>query len=179
MTKKIISFKHPMLRSTSPHVEPTSSYCKEVVQALKETFEELGPLAAGLSAVQIGELARVFVMREQLTTEGEPKVLLLINPKIKSIFVGATTNSYEGCISIPGVLMYVQRPASVTMTYCDEEGVEQERVFNAQGASVALHEFDHLTGIWFVDRASNYKYRRDFWKKNKVKLKAVSDPYEY
>jgi len=177
MIKQVLSFKESKLRGTSPYVEPIGPYCKEVIQDLKDTFEDLGPYGAGLSAIQIGHFARVFVMQDQAVTD--PKLIVMVNPKVESVFRGPLMLSYEGCLSIPGVFTRVQRPSSVTMSYDDEEGKKQKRVFNSLNAFVALHEYDHLNGTWFVDRAYNNMYRRLFWRKNKVKLKAMVDPYKY
>jgi peptide deformylase len=177
MVNRIYTFKNPALREISESIDVADA--KEIVTDLKDTLKDLGPYGSGLSAVQIGVLSRVFVMQEQITTHDEPKIIVLINPEVENVFKGPALSSYEGCLSIPGVFTYVKRPASVTMSYFDEEGKKQRAVFNAQGAAVALHEYDHLNGIWFVDRAFNRYYRKDFWKKYKVKLIAKSDIYNY
>lgn len=180
MVRQLCSFKEPVLREKSKFVDLADPKNKVIIQDLKDTLEDLGPYGAGLSAIQLGSPDSVFVMKEQVVVDDEePKTLVIINPKIVSIFKGPTIPSYEGCLTIPGVFAYVDRPSSVTMSYLDEEGNEKKRVFNSQGAAVALHEYDHLNGIWFVDRAFNHSYRRNFYKKTKVKLKVMIDPYNY
>lgn len=180
MIRQLCSFREPILREESKFVDLADPKNKVIINDLKDTFEDLGPYGAGLSAVQIGALSRVFVMKEQITTDKkEPKTLVIINPKIVSIFKGPVAPSYESCLSIPGVFAYVDRPSSATISYLDEDGNEKKRVFNAQGAAIALHELDHCNGIWFVDRALNHSYRRDFYRRTKIKLKAIGDPYSY
>lgn len=180
MIRQLCSFRETVLREKSKFVDLSDPKNKVIINDLKDTLKDFGPYSAGLSAIQLGSPDRVFVMKEQITTDKkEPKTLVIVNPKIVSIFKGPTVPSYEGCLTIPGVFAYIDRPSSVTMSYLDEDGNEKKRVFNSQGAAVALHEYDHLNGIWFVDRAFNHSYRRDFYRRTKIKLKVISDPYSY
>jgi peptide deformylase len=176
MNNQIYTIKDPILREISESVDEKE--IDEVVDNLTKVFKEIMSYGAGLSAVQIGILSRAIIMQDELAQEKETP-LILINPKIDILNKGTLMHSYEGCLSIPGVFAYVQRPQSVTVSYLDEKNKKQKRIFSGQNAAVFLHEYDHLNGVWFIDRAFNRHYRREFERRNKVKLKTITDPYKY
>lgn len=175
MVKPILTFKEPILREVSIEVDKVDKMVKEVVQDLKDTLGHFELVSGvGLSAVQIGVPWRIFIIKQD---EGDPTVV--INPKITNIHKGMLSTNYEGCLSIPVAFGFVSRPTSTTMSFLTEKGEEIKRTFNAMSSVIALHEFDHLNGNWFVDRAFNRNGRRDFYRRNRVKLKTISDPYLY
>jgi peptide deformylase len=109
---------------------------------------------AGLAATQIGVLQRVFVYRAAV---GEPP-RAMINPEIE--WASDEIERFpEGCLSIPGVWLDVERPARVRMRAHDERG--EEILVEADGieASVLQHELDHLDGILILDRVSREERR--------------------
>ena len=77
---------------------------------------------------------------------------VMINPKITR-FVGEDVVGTEACLSIPGFLGDVTRPNGIIIKYLDRQG--QRRKLRTHGwlARVLQHEYDHLDGILFIDRA--------------------------
>ena len=100
----------------------------------------------GLSSNQIGLNCRSFAMLH----EGEP--LVLINPKV----IQATeekTLMKEGCLTWFGLFPKVARPSGVSINWQDKEGKEFNGNFIGLSARIILHEYDHLNGYTFFDRA--------------------------
>ena len=80
--------------------------------------------------------------------------MILINPTIKK-YGKTLCKDQEGCLSIPGVYLDVERPETIELAYRDESG--RPRSLKADGllARAIQHELDHLTGVLFVDRVEN------------------------
>ena len=79
----------------------------------------------------------------------------------------------EGCLSVPGIREMVTRPRTIKVKYLDDRGNEHVEVLTDLPARVFQHEFDHVNGIFFVDRIS--PIRRTL---NKKKLKALADSHK-
>jgi peptide deformylase len=106
-------------------------------------------LGVGLAATQVGVLHRLLVYRVQR----EAPLAALINPEIE--WAGKETESMEeGCLSLPSVLVDVDRPIYVRVRALDEHG--EPIVVEASGleARVIQHELDHLDGVLILDRTS-------------------------
>jgi peptide deformylase len=101
----------------------------------------------GLAAPQVGVLQRLLVY----DVDEDPKVL--VNPVLDE-FSEETEMGDEGCLSVPGLRMPVERSLSVRVHAVDGEGEPLD--FRAEGfeARVIQHEFDHLEGVLIVDRTS-------------------------
>jgi peptide deformylase len=103
----------------------------------------------GLAATQVGILRRLFVYRAD--EEEEPAAV--VNPQIEPRGEEAETSA-EGCLSIQGVLVDVERPRAVVLTGKDVKGEDYRRELEGAGARVAQHELDHLDGVLMLDRAT-------------------------
>lgn len=99
----------------------------------------------GLAAPQVGVLRRVFVV------EVNDEVYELINPEI--LEESGIQTGDEGCLSVPGYIGTVERPAYIKMKGLDRDGKEV-LVEGTELLAVALsHEYDHLEGVLFVNKA--------------------------
>jgi peptide deformylase len=104
----------------------------------------------GLAATQVGVLRRLFVY--QPSEDEEP--VAVVNPNIDAL--GAETEvAEEGCLSIQGVHVEVERPTAVVLTGHEPGGGEYRRQLEGVGARVAQHELDHLDGILMLDRTTD------------------------
>ena len=105
---------------------------------------------AGLSAVQVGVLKRAFVI------DVGKGIVEFINPElIKSS--GKNKIKEEGCLSVPGKYGYVDRPETVWVKYQDRFGNMVEDKLKGYAAKAFCHEYDHLDGILFIDKATKIK----------------------
>lgn len=152
---KIITVPNPILREKSKEVV-FDKKTAELVKELKETLlTKEGKLTGiGLAAPQIGQSKRVFVVYSQASK----KILTFINPKI--VWTSKRTqaglpgkNKYEGCLSLPNKWAIIRRPKEIKITYQTESGQFQTRKFSGLMAIAIQHEYDHLEGILFIDRA--------------------------
>ena len=99
----------------------------------------------GLAAPQVGVLRRIFIV------EVNDEVYELINPEI--LEESGIQTGDEGCLSVPGYIGTVERPAYIKMKGLDRDGNEIE-VEGRELLAVALsHEYDHLEGVLFVNKA--------------------------
>jgi peptide deformylase len=103
----------------------------------------------GLAAPQVGVMQRVFVMDEHWK-QGTPTPIAFINPEITAVSDDTATGP-EGCLSIPGILADITRPATVTMRWTDLAGATQTQSFTGFAAACVQHELDHLNGTVTFD----------------------------
>lgn len=99
----------------------------------------------GLAAPQVGILKRLFVMDNTWKT-GEPAPIACINPRIIDSS-GELGSADEGCLSIPGILVSVERANWVVLEWTDNKGTIQRQKLQGDMARIAQHELDHLDGI--------------------------------
>lgn len=104
----------------------------------------------GLAAPQIGVMKRVFVM-DCGWKEGESRPIAMINPTIMAAERVPVVGD-EGCLSIPGVLVPVERHKAVTVQWTAPEGDIHMDDFDGFEARCIQHEFDHLNGMVTFDR---------------------------
>lgn len=143
--RKIIEENDEILRKIS---KPVTDYDEGLGTLIDDMFETLSKAkGAGLSAVQVGVLKRVFVMD---AGHGKREC---VNPKILKQ-EGSNKIKVEGCLSIPGKCGLVERPEKVTVTYQDRFGNLVKKKFSGFEAKCFCHEFDHLDGILYIDRAT-------------------------
>lgn len=114
---------------------------------LHETMKALG--GAGLAANQLGLPHRVAVFATN------PTPLTMYNPKIV-YYNDEYKVDAEGCLSHPHLSIKIRRPSVVRVRYQDENGQMKADTFNGFLAKVVQHEVDHLNGIDFMDRASDF-----------------------
>lgn len=152
---KIITIPDPILKEKSTPVIIDKNTA-ELVAKLKETLAlKEGIKGVGLSAVQIGIPKRVFLAY----SSGSKKFLTFINPEIiwysKYITEGIaqSKNKYEGCLSVPKIWAIIKRSKSVKIRYQTLSGVQIVRKFTGLPAIIIQHEYDHLNGILFIQRA--------------------------
>jgi peptide deformylase len=144
---RIRKFGDPVLKTRARPVE-------QIDKALREEIEQMGhlmndALGVGLAATQVGVLHRVLVYRVQQ----DAPVNALINPEIE--WSGDEEESMEeGCLSLPAVLVDVDRPVHIRVRGLDEDGNEQLIEASGLEARVIQHEVDHLDGVLILDRAS-------------------------
>jgi len=100
----------------------------------------------GLAANQVGINARAFAMIHENTP------MVMFNPKVISV-TDEKILVKEGCLTWYGLFPKVLRPAGVTVNYQDKTGQSFSGSFIDISARIILHEYDHLNGFTFFDRA--------------------------
>jgi peptide deformylase len=143
---QIRQYPDPVLRMEARTVEEFDDDLRRLVDRMSELMKEAN--GVGLAATQVGVLRRVFVFSPE-----EDEVLVLVNPEIPSR--GDETDvDDEGCLSIQGVTVPVERPTSIRLEGRDETGAEVGYDLEGMAARIAQHEFDHLDGKLMLDRTT-------------------------
>ena len=150
---QIRQYPDPVLRMRAKDVESFDGELDQLVQRLKAIME--GADGAGLAATQVGVLRRVFVVRA--SEEGE--TIALVNPEVVEQAEERATDE-EGCLSLQGLLVPVERPISVTVSAKDPTGAPVTLELDGFAARAAQHELDHLDGVLMIDRTTE-EARRD------------------
>ena len=135
----------PVLREHAREVTEFDRGLRKLAKRMIRTMKDAP--GVGLAAPQVGVLQRLLVY----DVDDDPRVLA--NPVLDE-FSDETEEADEGCLSVPGVTMPVERPVSVRVRGLDEYGEPVD--FRAEGfeARVIQHENDHLDGVLIVDRTS-------------------------
>ena len=142
---RVVKFGAPVLRSAaSPVTEFDDRLAEEAERMIGLMRDAIG---VGLAATQLGVLRRMLVF--QVGSEAEPTVL--INPEIEWRSEDSAT-AEEGCLSIPGVVVDVERPLFVRARAMDVHGEPLTLQSSGLEARVIQHEVDHLDGVLMLDR---------------------------
>jgi len=154
-TKKILTVPEPLLRQKSKPVDKIDKKIKTLIKNLKDTLEAAEePKGVGLSAPQIGVLRQVTVIKrgDKVETFINPKIISSSKKTLKDI-LPPDKRPFEGCLSVPGIWSFVNRPFKVKVSYLNEKGVKKTEELETPTSVCIQHEIDHLNGILFVDRA--------------------------
>lgn len=144
---QIRSFGDPVLRTRARPIERFDDSLREEVARMGQLMDDA--IGVGLAATQVGIVHRLLVYRVQ--QQGE--LAALINPEVE--WSGRDSETLEeGCLSLPGVLVDVDRPVHVRVRAQNEFG--EPILIEASGleARVIQHEIDHLDGVLILDRTS-------------------------
>jgi peptide deformylase len=137
----------PVLKSRATPVDRFDDSLRTQVSRMGAIMNDA--LGVGLAAPQVGLSQRLLVYR----VGHEAPLVALINPELEWTSKDEE-EAEEGCLSIPGVGVDVERPVHVRVRARDEFG--DDRVVEASGleARVIQHEMDHLDGVLILDRTS-------------------------
>ena len=146
-------FGSEILRTPSSVIKKFDKKLQKLAdKMLKTMYAENG---VGLAAPQIGENIRLIVIDDEWDPEDDyraPKIL--VNPMI--VYKEGEMESYEGCLSFPGVFFNVTRAKKIVFKYHDINGKEHRSETEGNLLSrVIQHEIDHLDGRLFVDIAND------------------------
>jgi peptide deformylase len=144
---QIRQYPDPVLRMKAREVESFDDDLRRLVERMTGLMQDAN--GVGLAGTQVGVLRRVFVLQAQ--PEDEPRAL--VNPKIVDQSEETLTED-EGCLSLSGVTIPVERPLRVTIEAKDETGEDVRLELEEHAARVAQHELDHLDGMLILDRTT-------------------------
>lgn len=133
-------------------------HCREVSEVtdrIRQTMEDMvdtmhDQFGCGLAGPQIGVMRRMFVAEPELG-----RIYYMINPEM--LEQEGEEAGEEGCLSLPGLEGTVVRPYRIKMKALDLNGEEHIYDFEGFDARVMCHEYDHLDGILYTDKATNVR----------------------
>lgn len=147
--RKIRILGDPVLRKKSRLVERIDNRIETLLDDMEETMgKEEG---VGLAAPQVGVLRRVVIID---VGEG---LIEIINPEL--VEYEGSIKQDEACLSVPGKVATVERPAKVRVKGLNRKGEKIEVEGEGLLARALCHEIDHLNGILFIDRIVNEESR--------------------
>jgi peptide deformylase len=142
----------PVLRSRAVRVERFDGELRAEIEQMGRLMGDA--MGIGLAATQLGVLHRVLVYRVQ----HESPVIALVNPQLE--YAGDELETMEeGCLSLPGVHVDVERPVHVVVRAQDEHGDGLTIEASGLEARVIQHEMDHLDGVLILDRTTREQRR--------------------
>jgi peptide deformylase len=160
MILPIYLFGNPILRKKSVDIDADYPDLKQLIDDMFETMYKAD--GVGLAAPQIGKSINLIVINTRPLSDDEPELKdfkrVFINPKITFNLEKKTTVE-EGCLSIPGIHEDVSRPTELTIEYFNENFEKVIETLKGFRAIVIQHEYDHLSGILFVDKISPIRKR--------------------
>ena len=143
---QVVQFGDPVLKSRAMPITTFDDALKAEVERMAGLMAD--SLGIGLAATQVGRLRRLLVYR----VEGDGPVQALVNPELQ--WASKDQEVFEeGCLSLRGVAVDVERPIHVRVAALDPAG--EPILIEASGleARVIQHEMDHLDGVLIIDRA--------------------------
>jgi peptide deformylase len=141
---EIRQFGDPVLKTPAIPVTQFDLYLKRLTEGMLETLRA-GENRMAIAANQFGVLKRVFV------AEVDDTVYVVVNPVIVEK-TPETETALEGCLSIPGIGVEVERHSGVVVSGRDEEGRPVRYAVTGEIARMMQHETDHLDGVLMLDR---------------------------
>lgn len=150
--RNVVKEGDPILRKKCREITEVNDHIRMTMEDMLETMR--AEMGVGIAGPQVGVMRRMFV------AEPEPdRVYFMINPEITER--EGTQTGEEACLSVPGLCGTVERPEKIKITALDLDGNRQEYEFEGFDAVVMCHEYDHLDGVLYIDRATNIRNPQD------------------
>ena len=150
---QIRQYPDPALRLPAREVETFDADLRRLLERMTRLMADAH--GVGLAGTQVGVLQRVAII--QAASDEEP--VAIVNPRIVERSDELAIDE-EGCLSLQGVLVPVERHCKITIEARDGDGKALRLKLNGMGARVAQHELDHLDGVLILDRTTP-EHRRD------------------
>ena len=159
---QIIKMGNPILRETARELtkeEILSDEMKKLVKDMWDTMEHAGGI--GLAAPQIALPIQLTVIRvpkdsDRYPDASESDEYVIFNPKI-TYLTEELQGFWEGCLSVPGLRGFVERPKKIRVDYLDINALPKSIELDDFLATVFQHELDHLFGKLYVDRLKDIR----------------------
>jgi peptide deformylase len=144
---QVVKFGDPVLRSVASPVQEFARFLAEDVERMSDLMQE--GMGVGLAATQLGILRRILVFQ----AGADAPVTALINPEIEWSSEENRATAEEGCLSLPGVVVDVERPLRIRVSAVDPGGEPLRIEAVGLEARVIQHEVDHLDGVLMLQHA--------------------------
>jgi len=157
---KIARMGHPALLAPAKPVEnPAAPEIQRLLADMAETLDDAG--GVGLAAPQVHVGLRLFIYKVPASRAGEEAgqvpLTAVINPVLTPLGDNMSMD-WEGCLSIPGLRAAVPRFDRLHLSALDAAGQSIEKDVSGFEARVIQHEADHLDGILYTMRLSDFRY---------------------
>lgn len=172
MKLSLAYYGDPILRKKAMPITDITDKIHQLVKDMEETIEANN--GCGLAAPQVHQSIALFITsiphHDQDNNVIPGRLRVFINPKIIS-YSAQTWACQEGCLSIPGLREYVERPHKVVIQATDLDGHTFTEEFEEFDAHVIMHENDHLNGVLYIDRLLQKRKKEIEGKLREIKKK--------
>jgi peptide deformylase len=144
---QVRQYPDPVLRMQARDVEDFDDDLASLVERMRHLLHDANGL--GLAATQVGVLRRIFLF----LPDPEEEAVALVNPKLVEPSDERVSDE-EGCLSLQGVVIPVERHERITVEATDQEGNDVRLELEGLPARIAQHELDHLDGVLILDRTT-------------------------
>ena len=138
-----------ILRKKCREVGEVTDRIRMILGDMRETM--LAANGVGLAAPQVGLMRRMFVAMPD--PEDPEQIFYMVDPEIYE--TEGVQSGEEGCLSVPGLVGNVDRPQRIKIRAKGFFGEPQDLEFEDFAARVMCHEYDHLDGILYTDKATD------------------------
>lgn len=146
---EVVKYPDPRLREETFDVGEITDDVRQLVRDLIDTMYSLN--AAGIAAIQVGRLERIFIIDGKVAGGDEnAEPLVFINPEVVETGKGHSI-AEEGCLSFPDVFVDVKRPRWAKLRATNLDGQTFESDGDGLFGRALQHEHDHLTGKLMID----------------------------
>lgn len=153
---KVARMGHPVLRKKCEAINPLTIKGSEIQGLIRDMFETMAEYnGVGLAAPQVHHPVRLLIAGGEADEEGRHTYRIMINPEITVLDEDERLGMYEGCLSLPGLRGWVERPAHIRVQAYNEKAQKIDFELEGFPAIVMQHECDHLDGILYVDRIAD------------------------
>jgi peptide deformylase len=157
---KVARLGHPVLRQACRDLsrdEILSDPIHRLVGNMRATMVEYG--GVGLAAPQVHEPIRLALIEfsaddDRYPVEEAQPLLVVFNARV-TVLDPSPKGFWEGCLSVPGLRGWVERPSRIRVDYLDEAAEPRELEADGFLATVFQHELDHLDGVLYVDKIAD------------------------
>ena len=157
---KVARLGHPVLREKCRDLTPeeiVSEPVRQLVADMRATMSEYG--GVGLAAPQVHEPVRLALIEfeegdTRYRVDAEQPLLVLFNARVH-VLDAEPVGFWEGCLSVPGLRGFVERPSKIRVEYLDENAEPRELLAEGFLSTVCQHELDHLDGVLYVDQIAD------------------------
>lgn len=160
VARTVIRMGHPTLRQVAEQVLVSELKTPEFKQLLIDMYDTMKVEGGiGIAAPQINVPLQVTLIElpedndRYGELEGTP-LMVIINPVLKYL-TQEHQGFWEGCLSVPGLRGFVERPKKIQVDYINEHGEPKTLVVEDFLATVFQHELDHLFGKLYIDRITD------------------------
>ena len=151
--REIIIWPDPRLKQKAKPVGEVDARIRKLCDDMAETMYEAN--GVGLAAPQVGVLRRLFVFRRgRDDEEGSEETIAVVNPQVVSSSEERESEE-EGCLSLQGIQVPVERHLAITLEAHDPAGARLELELEGIEARIVQHELDHLDGVLIIDRTDD------------------------
>lgn len=160
--RKVIRMGHPTLRQIAQDVELEEIKSKEMKDLIADMIETMKDYdGIGLAAPQINISKQIAIIEVPDDSSRYPdsegsQLFVMFNPKITPL-TEELQGFWEGCLSVPDLRGFVERPKKIKVDYTNFEGERVSMEVEGFLATVFQHELDHLQGELYIDKIKSSK----------------------